>query len=41
MVEYDKYCLRYRYFFILKKFDKIIFYLFGLMGKNLKLQGIS
>ena len=27
MVEYNKYCLRYRYFFILKKIDKIIYIL--------------
>ena len=36
MVEYDKYCLRYRYFLIFKNFDKIIFYLFGLMRKKFK-----
>ncbi len=25
MVEYDKYCLRYRYFYIFKKFEKVLF----------------
>tara|TARA_B100000886_G_scaffold337929_1_gene299703 strand:+ start:606 stop:1445 length:840 start_codon:yes stop_codon:yes gene_type:complete len=31
MVEFNKYCLRYRYFFILKKIEKILFYLINLM----------
>ena len=31
MVEYDKYCLRYRYFFVFKKFEKFLVYLLDLM----------
>tara|TARA_B110000027_G_C16090653_1_gene288239 strand:- start:663 stop:1394 length:732 start_codon:yes stop_codon:yes gene_type:complete len=31
MVEYDKYCLRYRYFFVFKKFEKLLVYLLDLM----------
>lgn len=37
MVEYDKYCLRYRYFFLFKKFEKIIlnfFYFFNVKYKK-------
>lgn len=32
MVEYDKYCLRYRYFFIFKKLEKLFLYLFNFMN---------
>ena len=31
MVEYDKYCLRYRYFFVFKKLEKFLVYLLDLM----------
>ena len=31
MVEYDKYCLRYRYFFVFKKIEKPLVYLLDLM----------
>ncbi len=31
MVEYDKYCLRYRYFYIFKKFEKILFHILSFM----------
>ena len=31
MVEYDKYCLRYRYFFLFKKLEKLLVYLLDLM----------
>ena len=34
MVEYDKHCLRYRFFFLLKKLEKLFPYIFNLM--NLK-----
>ena len=34
MVEYDKYCLRYRYFLIFKTLEKFLFYLFDFL--NLK-----
>ena len=36
LVEFNKYCLRYRYFFILKKIDKIIYYLFNFMNIGYK-----
>tara|TARA_B110000046_G_scaffold45485_1_gene50580 strand:- start:9219 stop:10028 length:810 start_codon:yes stop_codon:yes gene_type:complete len=32
MVEFNKNCLRYRYFFIYKKFEKILFYLLNFMN---------
>jgi hypothetical protein len=31
MVEYDKYCLRYRYFIVFKKLDKLLVYFLDLM----------
>ena len=31
MVEYDKYCLRYRYFFVFKKLEKLLVFLLDLM----------
>ena len=31
MVEYDKHCLRYRYFFIFKKLEKVLFYFLKIM----------
>jgi hypothetical protein len=31
MVEYDKYCLRYRYFFVFKKLEKLLVYLLDFM----------
>ena len=31
MVEYDKYCLRYRYFFVLKKLEKLLIFLLDLI----------
>ena len=32
MVEYDKYCLRYRYFFIFKKIEKLLVYLLDILN---------
>lgn len=40
MVEFNKYCLRYRYFFLFKKVEKILFnllYFFNIKYKSLKL----
>ena len=34
MVEYDKYCLRYRYFYIFKKFEKVLLFIFNFMKKK-------
>ena len=40
MVEHDKYCLRYRFFYIFKKFDKILFFIFNFMKKNSKISEV-
>ena len=34
MVEYDKYCLRYRYFFVFKKLEKILIFFLDLIKKK-------
>ena len=34
MVEYNKFCIRYRYFFIFKKIEKFLIYLFNFMNIN-------
>ncbi len=36
MVEYDKYCLRYRYFFIFKKIQKFLLYFFQFINLKCK-----
>ena len=40
MVEYDKYCLRYRYFYIFKKFEKVLLFIFNFMKKNLRISEV-
>ena len=46
MVEYNKYCLRYRYFFLFQKIEKILIFIFKLInieGKksNLLIPGLK
>ena len=36
MVEYDKYCLRFRYFYFFKKIEKILIHLFKYMNIKFK-----